>query len=77
MPTLLNYVDHLQNRLSVYEFTKKNFKTFSLDPLKFSIEIAADGAVEDRAAKAWATKDEVIEGCATKSEVATEGKVVG
>ncbi|KAM1857182.1 hypothetical protein ACFX14_007317 [Malus domestica] len=48
----LGYVDHLQGKPSDYEFSEKNFETFSISPinlLDFLFEAAFDGAVKGQA----------------------------
>ena len=58
------YVDHLQGRPSGYEFSEKNFETFSIslvDLLDFSFEVAFGRAAEAQVIQVEAAKDELME----------------
>lgn len=71
----LGYVDHLQGRLSDYEFSEKGFKTFPTSPhnlLAFSLEAAVGRAIDDGAALIRAAEDEMLEGVIAKSGAAAK-----
>ncbi|KAB2602743.1 S ribonuclease [Pyrus ussuriensis x Pyrus communis] len=65
----VRYVDHLQGKPSNYEFSEKNFKSFSIFPvdlLDFSFKAAFDRAAESQ----------LMEALAAGSDAAAEGVVV-
>ncbi|KAM1243674.1 hypothetical protein ACFX2G_035903 [Malus domestica] len=76
----LGYVDHLQSRSSDYEFSEKDFKTFSISPvdfLDFSLDVAFGGAAEGQAVQAGVAEDKLMETLAAGSGAAAEGVAVG
>ncbi|KAM2097590.1 hypothetical protein ACFX1R_021119 [Malus domestica] len=75
----LGYVDHFQGKPLDYEFSEKDFETFSIslvDLLDFSFKAAFVGAVEGQAVQAEATEDELMEALAGKSGVVIEGVAI-
>lgn len=73
------YVNHLQGRPSYYEFSKKDFETFSnspIDMLDFSFEATFGRATEGQAVQVRVAKDELMEALAVGSGAATEGVAV-
>ncbi|KAM1030137.1 hypothetical protein FF1_034018 [Malus domestica] len=75
----LGYVDHFQGRPSDYEFSKKDFETFSISPvdlLDFSFKAAFGGAAEGQTVQAWAAEDELMEALATRNDMAARDGAV-
>ncbi|KAM1531132.1 hypothetical protein ACFX1Z_020130 [Malus domestica] len=75
----LGYVNHLQGRPSDYEFSEKDFETFSTSPvdlLDFSFEATFGGAAEGQAVQAWAVEDKLMEALAAGNGTAAEGVAV-
>ncbi|KAM2339397.1 hypothetical protein ACFX1X_018982 [Malus domestica] len=71
----LGYINHLQDKLSNYEFSEKDFETFSISPvdlLDFSFEAAFGGAAESQAVQARMAKDELMKALVAGSGAATE-----
>ncbi|KAM1560293.1 hypothetical protein TB2_003379 [Malus domestica] len=72
----LSYIDHLYGRLLDYEFSEKDFETFSIFPvdlLHFSFEVVFGGAVKDELMKALAARsDTADEGVADEEPVVVQ-----
>ncbi|KAB2617054.1 plastidial pyruvate kinase 1 [Pyrus ussuriensis x Pyrus communis] len=71
----LGYVDHLQGRASYYEFSEKDFETFSISPvdlLNFSFEVAFGGVVDGQAVQVGAAEDKLMEALVARNGTTAE-----